>query len=190
HRRAGACLPRPRRTTARPGRRRDTDPRRPAPGRGRPRTRPGWRACATGLPGPVQRRSVGIRPDGRWTPRPARRAPRRPAGRAPADTIGNVRRPMGVAVVFPGQGSQFPEMLDPWLGHPASAAVVTEASEVLGFDLAARCHEPGALERTDITQLAVFTADVAAFRVLETAGLMPVAAAGHSLGEFAALVAT
>src|SRR5581483_5509299 len=82
------------------------------------------------------------------------------------------------------------EMLDPWLGHPASAAVVTEASEVLGFDLAARCHEPGALERTDITQLAVFTADVAAFRVLETAGLMPVAAAGHSLGEFAALVAT
>jgi [acyl-carrier-protein] S-malonyltransferase len=97
---------------------------------------------------------------------------------------------MGVAVVFPGQGSQFPEMLDPWLGHPASAAVIAEASDVLGFDLAARCHEPGALERTDVTQLALLTADVAAFRVLEAAGLTPVAAAGHSLGEFAALVAT
>jgi [acyl-carrier-protein] S-malonyltransferase len=97
---------------------------------------------------------------------------------------------MGIAVVFPGQGSQFPELLDPWRTHPASAAVIDEASDVLGFDLAARCHEPGALDRTDVTQLAVFTADVSAFKVLEAEGLEPVAAAGHSLGEFAALVAT
>lgn len=101
----------------------------------------------------------------------------------------NVGEWMKVAVVFPGQGSQSPDMLDAWLEHPASAAVIDEASRLLGEDIVAACKAPGALERTDVTQLGVFTCDVAAWRVLEAHGVVPAAAAGHSLGEFAALVA-
>jgi [acyl-carrier-protein] S-malonyltransferase len=97
---------------------------------------------------------------------------------------------VNVAVVFPGQGSQFPEMVEPWMDHPVSAAAVHEASEALGIDVAAAVRQPGALDRTDVTQLALLTCEVAAWRVLEHEGLRPVAAAGHSLGEFAALVAT
>jgi [acyl-carrier-protein] S-malonyltransferase len=96
---------------------------------------------------------------------------------------------MKVAVVFPGQGSQSVGMLDPWLEHPASSAVVAEASEVLGADLAEVCRDAAALEQTETTQQAVLTADVAAFRVLEAEGVTPLAVAGHSLGEYAALVA-
>jgi [acyl-carrier-protein] S-malonyltransferase len=80
-------------------------------------------------------------------------------------------------------------MLDAWQAHPASNAVLAEASEVLGADLAEVCRDEAALEQTEITQQAVLTADVAAFRVLEAEGLAPVAVAGHSLGEYAALVA-
>lgn len=97
---------------------------------------------------------------------------------------------MRVAVMFPGQGSQFAGMVDPWLLHPASAAVVKEASDVLGVDVAGVSRDAAALERTEVVQPAVFTCSVAAWRVLEGEGLRPVAAAGHSLGEFAALVAT
>lgn len=96
---------------------------------------------------------------------------------------------MDVAVVFPGQGSQSVGMMDTWLEHDAARRVVDEASEVLGTDLAALCRDEAALARTDVTQQAVLTADVAAFRVLEAEGLVPCAVAGHSLGEFAALVA-
>lgn len=76
------------------------------------------------------------------------------------------------------------------MDHPVSAAAVREASEALGLDIAAAVHAPGALDRTDVTQLALLTCEVAAWRVLEDEGLRPIAAAGHSLGEFAALVAT
>lgn len=96
---------------------------------------------------------------------------------------------MRVAVIFPGQGSQSVGMLDPWIEHPASRAVLEEASDVLGADLVERCRDPLVLEQTETTQQAVLTADVAAYRVLAAEGVEPVAVAGHSLGEYAALVA-
>jgi [acyl-carrier-protein] S-malonyltransferase len=96
---------------------------------------------------------------------------------------------MDVAIVFPGQGSQSVGMMDTWLEHPAGKQVVDEASRVLGADISALCHDEEALARTDVTQQAVLTADVAAFRVLQAGGVAPMAVAGHSLGEFAALVA-
>src|SRR5690242_8382790 len=93
------------------------------------------------------------------------------------------------AVLFPGQGSQYPGMADAWLQHPASAEVLQQASEVLGWDVAERSRDAEALGRTDVVQPAVFACDVAAFAVLQAEGASFVAAAGHSLGEYAALVA-
>jgi [acyl-carrier-protein] S-malonyltransferase len=80
-------------------------------------------------------------------------------------------------------------MLDAWQEHPASRAVLDEAAEVLGADLAEVCRDEAALAQTETTQQAVLTADVAAFRVLDAEGVTPIAVAGHSLGEYAALVA-
>ncbi len=96
---------------------------------------------------------------------------------------------MDVAIVFPGQGSQSVGMMDTWLGHPAAKAVIDEATAVLGNDISELCRDEKALARTDVTQQSVLTADVAAFRVLQAEGIEPMAVAGHSLGEFAALVA-
>jgi [acyl-carrier-protein] S-malonyltransferase len=93
------------------------------------------------------------------------------------------------AAVFPGQGSQHPGMADPWLAHPAGVAVLEEASEAMGSDIVAGCHDEAALATTAFVQPALLACDVAAFRVLEAEGLRFVGAAGHSLGEFAALVA-
>lgn len=97
---------------------------------------------------------------------------------------------MRVAVLFPGQGSQYPGMADPWLDHPAGKAVLMEASEVLGWDVVEASRDPRALERTDVVQLTVFACDLAAFEVLRAEGVSFHAAAGHSLGEYAALVAS
>lgn len=97
---------------------------------------------------------------------------------------------MSYAVVFPGQGSQSVGMADAWIGHPAGASVLEEASEVIGRDIVAGCHDGGALATTEFVQPALLACDVAAFRVLEAEGLGDVVGvAGHSLGEFAALVA-
>ena len=97
---------------------------------------------------------------------------------------------MTVAVVFPGQGSQFEGMADPWIGHPAGRDVIEEASEAMGRDLAAGAHDEAALATTEFVQPALLACGVAAFRVLEAEGLTGVVgAAGHSLGEFSALVA-
>jgi [acyl-carrier-protein] S-malonyltransferase len=93
------------------------------------------------------------------------------------------------AVVFPGQGSQFVGMADPWIEHPAGVAVLEEASEALGRDIPLGCRDESALATTEFVQPALLACDVAAFRVLEAEGLSFVGAAGHSLGEFAALVA-
>jgi [acyl-carrier-protein] S-malonyltransferase len=98
------------------------------------------------------------------------------------------------AVVFPGQGSQSIGMADVWAGHPASAAVLEEASAAMGRDLVAGCHDEAALATTEFVQPALLACDVAAFRVLDAEGLggteaPVVGVAGHSLGEFAALVA-
>ena len=92
------------------------------------------------------------------------------------------------AVVFPGQGSQFPGMADPWTLHQAGNAVLDEASSAIGADLVAGCHDDALLATTDFVQPALLACAVAAFRVLEAEGIAFVGAAGHSLGEFAALV--
>lgn len=96
---------------------------------------------------------------------------------------------MQVAVLFPGQGSQFVGMADPWLEHDAGRAVMERASAVLGWDVVERSGDDGALARTDVVQPAVFVCDLAAFEVLKSEGVRFSAAAGHSLGEYAALVA-
>ena len=93
------------------------------------------------------------------------------------------------AALFPGQGSQFEGMADPWAGHPAGKAILDEASDALGRDVVATAHDPAALATTRFVQPALLACDVAAFRVLEAEGVSFVGLAGHSLGEFAALVA-
>ncbi len=93
------------------------------------------------------------------------------------------------SALFPGQGSQFEGMADPWTAHPAATAILQEASAALGRDVVAGAHEPSALETTEFVQPALLACDVAAFRVLEAEGVSFVGVAGHSLGEFAALVA-
>lgn len=98
-----------------------------------------------------------------------------------------------IAGVFPGQGSQSIGMVGAWGAHePLAQAVFAEASTVLGFDLWALVSSGDAAElnRTEITQPAMLAADVAAWRIyLAAGGHRPVALAGHSLGEYAALVA-
>ncbi len=94
------------------------------------------------------------------------------------------------AVVFPGQGSQSVGMADPWVGHPAGRAVLEEASEAMGRDVVAGCHDDAALATTAFVQPALLAVGLAGFAVCEADGMpAPVGVAGHSLGEFAALVA-
>jgi [acyl-carrier-protein] S-malonyltransferase len=97
---------------------------------------------------------------------------------------------MSDAVLFPGQGSQSVGMADPWATHPVGRAVLEEASDAVSSDLVAGCHDEAALATTGFVQPALLACDVAAFRVLQAEGLTELAGvAGHSLGEFAALVA-
>src|SRR5687767_7030033 len=97
---------------------------------------------------------------------------------------------MSIAVIFPGQGSQFVGMADPWATHPAGEAVLEEAGEAMGRDVISGTHDESALATTEFVQPALVACGVAAFRVLEAEGLTGVVgAAGHSLGEFSALVA-
>ena len=91
--------------------------------------------------------------------------------------------------IFTGQGAQRADMAQPWLSHPTTAALFTAASKILGYDLAEACRYESALADTRVAQPAIFMCDLAAYRVLAETGLSPVAVAGHSLGEFAALVA-
>jgi [acyl-carrier-protein] S-malonyltransferase len=93
------------------------------------------------------------------------------------------------AVVFPGQGSQFIGMADPWTHHPSGRTVLDEASQAIGRDVAAGCRDEASLARTEFVQPALLACAVAAFHVLEAEGVVFGGAAGHSLGEFAALVA-
>ena len=96
------------------------------------------------------------------------------------------------AFVFPGQGSQSVGMLDAWGDHPAVAATLAEASAALGEDVGALIRE-GPKERLDLTtntQPVMLAAGIACYRawIAET-GLLPNIVAGHSLGEYSALVA-
>lgn len=96
---------------------------------------------------------------------------------------------MGVAVVFPGQGSQFAGMADPWVGHAIGRSTLEEASTAIGREVVDGCRDESALATTEFVQPALLACGIAAFRVLEAEGVTFVGAAGHSLGEFAALVA-
>lgn len=99
---------------------------------------------------------------------------------------------MALAVVFPGQGSQSVGMLGRLLSEePAAAATFEEADAALGYALGALVREGPAelLNRTDRTQPAMLAAGVAAWRAWRArGGPLPVAMAGHSLGEYTALV--
>ena len=97
-----------------------------------------------------------------------------------------------VGLVFPGQGSQSVGMGRAlYEAHPVVRTVYEEAGTILGYDVAALCFEGPAdrLNRTEYTQPALLTASLAALRLLEPLGLRPLAVAGHSLGEYSALVA-
>lgn len=97
------------------------------------------------------------------------------------------------AFVFPGQGSQAVGMLDAWGDHPVVVQALQEASDALGEDVAKLIHEgpKEALALTTNTQPVMLVAGVAAYRVwMSETGLAPQVVAGHSLGEYSALVAS
>jgi [acyl-carrier-protein] S-malonyltransferase len=99
---------------------------------------------------------------------------------------------MKLAIVFPGQGSQAVGMLAGYAEHPLVRETFVEASQVLGQDLWALADNgpAEALNETVNTQPVMLTADVAVYRAWRAAGGAEAAVmAGHSLGEYAALVA-
>src|SRR5271167_2665280 len=97
-----------------------------------------------------------------------------------------------VAFIFPGQASQYPgmgkELADK---YSAARAVFDEADKALGFSVSKLCFEgtEDELKLTANTQPAILTCSVAIYRVLAERGLTPDFVAGHSLGEYSALVA-
>ncbi|CAG1019136.1 [acyl-carrier-protein] S-malonyltransferase [Burkholderiaceae bacterium] len=96
------------------------------------------------------------------------------------------------AFVFPGQGSQAVGMLDAWGDHPAVRDTLREAGAALGEDIGALIRQ-GPKEQLDLTtntQPVMLTAGIACYRAwLAETGLEPSVVAGHSLGEYTALVA-
>ena len=100
---------------------------------------------------------------------------------------------MKFAMVFPGQGSQFAGMARSFGAHSAVADALTEASDAISVDLKKMAEgddSAGDLNRTENTQPAMLAMDVGIFRAFSaaTGGATPVVLAGHSLGEYAALV--
>ena len=96
------------------------------------------------------------------------------------------------AFVFPGQGSQAVGMLDAWGGDAAVRQTLQEASDALGEDVARLIHS-GPKEQLDLTthtQPVMLTAGIACYRAwMAETGMTPSVVAGHSLGEYTALVA-
>jgi [acyl-carrier-protein] S-malonyltransferase len=97
-----------------------------------------------------------------------------------------------IAFLFPGQASQYPGMGRDLAEHfPAARSVFDEADAALDFPVSKLCFEGSEedLRHTENTQPAILTVSVAAYRALEANGLTPEFVAGHSLGEYSALVA-
>jgi [acyl-carrier-protein] S-malonyltransferase len=105
----------------------------------------------------------------------------------------NNLRNLRMALVFPGQGSQSPGMGKELAENfPVARQVFEEADEALGFAISRLCFDGPAedLQLTENTQPAILTVSVAAFRAMQDSGIgAPAFVAGHSLGEYSALVA-
>ena len=100
---------------------------------------------------------------------------------------------MNIVVVFPGQGSQSIGMLSDYAADwPQVQETFKQASDVLGYDCwDIVCNGPQEkLNKTEITQPVMLAADIAVMRVMQQQCMLtPMVFAGHSLGEYAALVA-
>ena len=99
---------------------------------------------------------------------------------------------MKTAFIFPGQGSQYAGMgQDLHDRYPEAREAFDTADRVLGFSLSSLCFTgpEESLKLTENTQPAILTVSVAACRVLQAKGIRPDVVAGHSLGEYSALVA-
>ncbi len=97
-----------------------------------------------------------------------------------------------IAFVFPGQASQYPGMGKELAEkYPAARAVFDEADKALGFSISQMCFAGSEeeLKQTANTQPAILTCSTAVYRVLADKGITPDFVAGHSLGEYSALVA-
>ncbi|HEX5323881.1 MAG TPA: acyltransferase domain-containing protein, partial [Capsulimonadaceae bacterium] len=99
---------------------------------------------------------------------------------------------MKLAFLFPGQGSQSVGMgADLYTRYPAAAHVFDQADRILTYKLSTFCFygPEERLKETQITQPALYTTSAAALAVLQEKGIAPQAVAGHSVGEYAALLA-
>lgn len=99
---------------------------------------------------------------------------------------------MKLAFLFPGQGSQKVGMVrDLYETYDSVKTIIKEADETLGFPISKMMFEgpDSELMKTEFTQPAILTASVACWKVLAENGIHPDVAAGHSLGEYSALVA-
>ncbi len=95
-----------------------------------------------------------------------------------------------IAIIFPGQGAQIAGMArDFYDNYPCSKAVFDIASQACGLDLAELCFtENDRLDKTEYTQVALLTAELAMMAAVRETGVAPAVTAGQSLGEYAALV--
>jgi len=99
---------------------------------------------------------------------------------------------MKTAFVFPGQGCQKPGMgKDLYERYPVAKKIFDNADSITGFPLTEIIFHGTEedLKKTSITQVAVLTVEIAIFEVLKEKGIIPAVCAGHSLGEYAALIA-